>query len=252
MSALALRDPKLVALLRPDSAAAEPFRIVQANLRFLGAVRELKRVLVSSAFPGEGKTLVAANLAAACAEAGQRVLLLDADLRNPGTHRLFGLPSTRGLTSVLEGDRTLDAVCYLAGRRLTVCPAGPVPPNSAELLGSEVMAEVLGDAARRYDLVLIDGPPVLLLADALLLAAQADGVLMVVRAGQTRRRDAARALESLTRAQARVVGVVLDRVRERAPSYRYGGYYGGGGRRPERGSDQAERVRRPWAKPNSS
>jgi capsular exopolysaccharide synthesis family protein len=181
-------------------------------------------LLVTSPGPAEGKTTVAANLAAICSQAEKRVALLDADMRRPHVHRFLGLSNREGLSNLFRSQSRAQTVARIKDNlpRLMVVTSGSLPPNPAELLGSEKMAQILKDLGSVNDLVVIDSPPSLV-ADAQVLAAKVDAVLFVIQPGATRAEVARSSLETLKRAGARVVGVVLNRI-PRNRSYYYGGY----------------------------
>jgi capsular exopolysaccharide synthesis family protein len=182
----------------------------------------VKTILVTSATPGEGKSTTLANLAIAFAQTGATVCAVDADLRRPVLAKLFDLDNWAGLTTALIGQTPLDEVLRpstIPG--LTLLSSGPVPPNPAELLGSARMAELLAELTSRFEIVLIDSPPVLAVADAAVLAPRLDGVVMVVRAKGVDRRQVSRAKEALAAVKARLLGVVLTAV----PSAGKDGYY---------------------------
>ena len=189
--------------------------------------RRCRSLLVTSAAPSEGKTTTAANLAAAHAQQGKHTLLIDGDLRRPSVHRNFGLPSVVGLSNVLLGEVPWrDAVIPLEGlTQLHILPAGPPSRRASDLVGRG-LTEVLEEAAGEYDLVILDAPPLLGFAEPLQMATAVDGVLVVARAGQTRRKALASVLATLHRLRAKVVGVVLNEVhKELSDSYHYYGYY---------------------------
>jgi len=204
----------------PQSVAAEAYRMLRTNLQFAGVNGELQVLMVTSADSGEGKTTTACNLAAVMAQAGRRVLLLDADLRRPSVHHSFGLSNRTGLSSLLIREvEVVDAVQEaLVG--LDVIPSGPVPPNPAEMLGSVRMQELLIELKGRYEVVIVDTPPLLPVTDAQVLAAAADGVLLVLRSGRVHRDHARRAKTLLEQAGANVVGAVLNGQRQRGARYR--------------------------------
>lgn len=221
-------DPKLVTALAPRGPEAEAYRILRTNLQFMGLDRPLRSLVVTSAVPEEGKTLTAANLAVAFAQTGQRVILVDADLRRPTLHRTFGLGRLAwgGLTSVLGG--TVDLQAALTGTELedlTVLTAGPIPPNPAELLGSQRMQALMAALHEQFDVVIYDTPPVLAVADASVLAPAVDGTLLVIRAYRVGHPQVRRAKEALEAVKARVLGVVLDGVRNRRGDGYYYYYY---------------------------
>ena len=221
---------QLATLLYPRSAAAEAYRTLRTNIEFASVDAPLRNLLVTSASPGEGKTVTACNLAVAFAQAGRRVLLIDADLRRPGVHVLFDLPNTQGLTSLLSSDeRGVEAVAQTTEQgNLRVLTTGPLPPNPAELLGSERMRTVLERLAAGVDLMVFDSPPLRAVADAAILSSFADGTVFVVDASVSRRRAVRQGREALARAGARVLGVVLNRITgaARADHVGYYGVYG--------------------------
>jgi capsular exopolysaccharide synthesis family protein len=203
----------LIAARSPRSAAADAYRALRMNLQFSSIDQEVRRLLVTSAGQGDGKTTVAANLGVALAESGQRVLLVDCDLRRPGLHAVFGLPQSPGLTnSLVQG--AMDAVPSASGvPGLTVLTAGDPPPNPAEVIASARLRALLERLSGTVDLVVIDSPPVGIVADAAALAANVEGVILVVSAGRTKRDLAQRAKQQLDHVGARVLGAVLNNVK---------------------------------------
>lgn len=205
--------------------AAEAFRSLRTNLQYAALGSPLRTVTVTAAGPDEGKSTVVANLAVAIAQSGTRVLAVGADLRRPSLHRAFGLDHHVGLTSVLMGRLPLEeAVQHVERWGLDVLPSGPLPPNPAELLGSRQMAALIDEMKQRWETVLLDTPPVVALSDAALLAARTDGVLLVVSAHQTPRDVVVAARRQLEQVGARILGVVINRVRP-TESGRYHYYY---------------------------
>lgn len=212
------RDPiySLAMILYPRSAAAEAFRALRASIEYLASSEApIRTLMVVSAGAGEGKTTVASNLAVAFAQAGKRTILVDADLRKPGVHRVFRLGNNAGLSTVLRPDRSELApfVQTTDDPRLLVLTAGPVPPSPADLLGSTRMREMLSRLLERADIIVLDSAPVRAAADAAVLAQAVDGVLVVLATGRTRRNAARSAAEALDRVGARVLGVALNRLR---------------------------------------
>ena len=205
---------QLITLTDPRSPAAEAFRSLYINLSFSQQESALRSLVVTSPGPGEGKSITLANLAVVAAQMGQRVILVDGDLRQPQLSELFGLPNDIGLTSVVDGSRTaesaLQAVTEVPGLR--VLTSGPLPPSPTTVLASRRMGELTDELAEQADLLLIDVPPVLTVSDASVLASRVNGVLLVLNAGQTKRENARRAKEALEKVNAHIIGVVLTNV----------------------------------------
>ncbi|MCX6032009.1 MAG: polysaccharide biosynthesis tyrosine autokinase [Chloroflexi bacterium] len=221
------RDGELAALSGGQSAAAESYRVLRTNLQFASVDRPLRTLLITSPAPTEGKSMTAANLAAALAQAGRRVVLVDTDLHRPRLHRIFKLRNNAGITSaLLEEHPALDALLQETQvPNLRVLTSGPLPPNPAELLGSTRMKELLAELTALADIVVLDSPPTTALSDAAILSIHCDGVLLVLDSGKTRREVAKRALEALKRVNARVVGALLNRMPTRGAGYYYYYYY---------------------------
>ena len=209
----------------PFGDASESYRTLRTALQF-GLPPRTKTLLVTSPMAGDGKSTLVSNLAIALAQANKRVLVVDADLRAPVQHRLFGLSDRTGLASVLDGSDTLDgAVRHTGIEGLDVLPAGPIPSNPAELLNTPDFADHLNDLADRYDLVLIDSPPVTAVTDARILAASADASLLVVRLGSSTRRQTEAARDGLRGVGARLIGVAVNGVSRRGSLASATGYY---------------------------
>jgi succinoglycan biosynthesis transport protein ExoP len=206
-------DAAVVVHREPRSAVAEAFRSLRTAVLFSTPGAPPKVVLVTSAGAGEGKTVVCLNLATALAEGGARVLLLDADLRRPACHRAFGVPVEPGLSSVLTGQAPVERVTHaLDIPRIALIPAGPLPPNPAELVSSPRMRALLDELREAYDFVVIDSPPVLPVTDAVVLARAADGVALVVKGQDTPRDLVRRARDQLVLANAQLLGAVVNNV----------------------------------------
>ncbi len=215
----------LVTLTHPRSPAAEAYWTLRTNLYFSSLDHPLRTLVVTSPAPGEGKSAVLANLAVAMAQSEKRTIVVDADLRRPSLHELFGVPNERGLATMFV-DQAAMADPPLAPIRgvegLWLLPSGPLPPNPAELLSTQRMERVIETLTARADVVLFDAPPVVAVTDAAVLGLKTDGVLLVMSAGQTRRDHAARAKELLEKVKVRVVGAVLNNAQV---DNSLGGYY---------------------------
>jgi succinoglycan biosynthesis transport protein ExoP len=207
----------------PRSPIAEAYRALRANLEFAAVDRPLKTILIASAGTDAGKSSVAANLAVVLAQGEKKVFLIDADLRKSSIHAFVGLPNEIGLSHLFrDGADVFKAVQAWEDHRIGVITGGNSPPNPAELLGSKRMDHILSRLAEKADVVVIDSPP-FVVSDAIMLAAKVDGVLVVIRPGHTRKKYTLAMMEQLSRAGARVLGVVLNRIPRRGAEY-YGGF----------------------------
>ncbi|MNI07781.1 Tyrosine-protein kinase YwqD [compost metagenome] len=199
--------------INPTSPISEAYRSLRFNVECLGLDQEVKTITITSASQGEGKTTTAINLAVAYAQNGKRVILLDADLRNPSIHLAFGRDNSKGLTSYLINQSSKSEIISDSHiDNLSVIMSGPTPPNPSELLSSKAMNSLLAQLKQDYDLVIIDSSSVLTLTDAKIMAAQCDGVLLVVRYGKVKRHTAKKVKEELILAKARLMGVVMNRM----------------------------------------
>jgi capsular exopolysaccharide synthesis family protein len=205
------------------SGFSESYRSIRTALQFSTDAGVPRSLLVTSASPGEGKTTTALLLARNLAQLGQRVLLIDADLRNPSLHRLVTLTREEGLSNLLAGAATMESIVQPSGQDgLSVIRSGPLPPNPAELLASPRMRALLQSAMNRYDQVILDGPPIMGLADATLLAHLAEGTLLMVACGRTHRGVLRSALKRMAGARAHVIGAVLTMFDPRRTAFGYG------------------------------
>lgn len=214
MSTLTSPDRTLITLRDPGSLAAEAYRTLRTNIQFSSLDRPLKTLLITSTDPDEGKSVTLANLAVTMAQAEQRVLMVDCDLRRPSLHTIFGLTNEQGLTSAIldqgAGELPIQATTVPG---LSLLASGPLPPRPADLLGSRRMGVMLERLHAEADIILIDTPPVVAVTDAAVLAPKADGVLLVLQAGHTRRDRAREARQILEKVKAHIVGVVLNNAR---------------------------------------
>ena len=199
----------LVSITDPRSPASEAYRSLRTNLSFYSLDAPLRTLVVTSPAAGEGKSSTVANLAVTMAQSGRRTVLVDCDLRRPTLHELFGLAMTPGLTS-LALDETVDLPLQETSvENLWLLSSGPKPPNPADLLGAARMGRLIDQLLERADFVLFDAPPVMAAADAAILGAKVDGVLLIIQAGKTRRDHSERARELLEKAKVRIVGAAL-------------------------------------------
>jgi succinoglycan biosynthesis transport protein ExoP len=211
-------------LKHPRSPVSEAFRSLRTNLEFTNVDRALNKILVTSSGPGEGKTMIAVNLAAIIAQGGKRVLLIDADMRRPRIHSIFGVSNRVGLSTLFRGNMTVRSVIRAVDgmENVFLITSGSLPPNPTELLASAKMDHILQEASREVDVIVLDSPPSLV-ADYQVLSTKIDGVLMVVQPGYTHADAASAMLEQLGRVNARTLGIVLNKIPRN--SYYYGGYH---------------------------
>jgi non-specific protein-tyrosine kinase len=215
---------KLIAYYDPSSPVAEAYRTLRTNIQFSSLDKPVRTLLATSSGPEEGKSTTLANLAVVLAQAEKRVILVDCDLRKPSLHKLFGLPNTAGLTSLLVQDDLRELPLQEVGLAgLSVLTSGPLPPNPSELLGSQRLAHLIDRLKEEADYVLFDTPPVIAVTDAAVLATRLDGAILVVSAGKTRRDLAQKAKAQLERVNANILGVVLNNVKLDADLNRYYG-----------------------------
>ncbi len=211
----------------PKSPISEAYRTLRTNIQFSAIDEELRVIMATSAGPGEGKSTTLTNLAVVYAQADMRVVLIDADLRKPTMHHTFSLSNRMGLTSVLSGQAEMDEVVresYIPN--LNLITSGPIPPNPSEMLASKRMTKLLDDLKERFDVILIDAPPILAVTDSQIVATKSDGVILVIDSGKVKRDMAIKAKANLEHVKARILGVVLNNMdRKNAESYYYY-YYG--------------------------
>lgn len=221
------RSTPLITGISSHAPRAESFRVLRTNLQFVDVDTDHKVFVVTSAVPGEGKTSTAVNLALSLAQGGTSTLLVGADLRRPMAADRLGLDESTGLTNVLVGRVTgREATQVHEDSGLHFIASGPIPPNPAELLQSHAMEEFLTKARAAYDVVILDAPPLLPVTDAALLAARADGAMIVVRHGRTTRDQLGHSIERLEAVDAEITGVVLNMVPSKGNRSGYGYGYG--------------------------
>ncbi|MFS0988777.1 CpsD/CapB family tyrosine-protein kinase [Enterococcus casseliflavus] len=217
----------LVTLIDPSSPISEQYRTIRTNIQFASSVdKQIKTIVVTSSGPGEGKSTTSANLAVVFAKSGQRVLLVDADMRKPTVYKTFSLNNASGLSTVLSTSTSvLEAAQKTVIDNLSVLTSGPKPPNPSELLGSARMNQVMEEAKNLYDVVIFDMPPVVAVTDAQIMASKADGTILVVRENVARKESLTKARDLLNMVQARIIGVVYNGA-EHSKDSGYYYYYG--------------------------
>lgn len=212
----------LITLLDPKSPISEAYRTLRTNIQFSQLDKPTRTIMVTSTTPEEGKSTTLANLAITFAQDGHKAILVDCDLRRPNIHRLFGLPNTDGLTSLALNEKlTKLPLQETSVPNLRILTSGPLPPNPSELLGSARMDQIIASLKEEADYVLFDSPPIIAVTDAAVLGRKVDGVLLVVRAGKTKREHAAKAKLLLEKVNANILGVVLNNVKFESSLYCY-------------------------------
>lgn len=214
----------LITLSDPRSRAAEAYRTLRTNIYFSGLERSIHTLLVASVAPIENKSITPANLAVSMAQGDKKTILVDADLRRPALHTIFGLKNDTGLTSLfMDSKSAIELALHNTNvPNLQVLTSGPLPPNPSELLGTQRMLDVIEALKAHADIVLFDAPPVITVTDASVLGTRVDGVLLVVDSGHTRREHAKRAKQQLEKLNIRVIGAVLSGA---SMDNTIGGYY---------------------------
>jgi capsular exopolysaccharide synthesis family protein len=218
---------ELLALTRPNSEVTESYRALRTSILLSAPEAPPQVILVTSALPQEGKTTTCANASIVLAQRGMRVLLVDADLRRPGVHKAFGVGCETGLSTLLTGNSTMEEVIIRYPKLPNLCllPAGPQPPAPAELISSLQMKALLAQWRKDFDHIIIDSPPAISVTDPVILSAEVDSVILVVRSGKTPKDALQRAEDLLFQVNARVMGVILNAVNLASPGNYY--YYHG-------------------------
>ena len=221
---------KLITFHTPKSPIAEAYRVLRTNIQFSSLDKPIKSLLVTSAGPSEGKSLTVSNLGVAFAQSGLKVLIIDCDMRKPKQHKHFEVNNGNGLSNILIGELSLSDGLHDVGiEGLKLIPTGPIPPNPAELLGSQRMKDFIAELYGMFDIILVDTPPVVPVTDAALMAANVDGVLLVVASGEAKIEMTQKAKELLLNVNARIIGTILNMVDVEGEDYYYYYYYGGEG-----------------------
>lgn len=222
----------IISNINPKSPSAEAYRILRTNIQFTNIDKTIRSIVITSPGPGEGKTTIIVNLAAAMAQNNKKILLIDGDLRKPCVHTFFGLDNVKGITNILSEDiEHTKIIQYTYIENLHILASGPIPPNPSELLGSQKIKFLLNEIKNEYDMVLFDSPPVCLVTDAAVLSTIVDGVILVCASGQTTIKNAKSAKVLLNNVNANILGVVLNKMAIKVRRYNktvdYYSYYEG-------------------------
>lgn len=209
----------------PKSVCSEAYRMLRTNMQFANVDQALNSILFTSSGPGEGKSSIVSNLGVSAAQSGKRVLIIDADLRNPSQHKVFLQANDVGLsTTLVEDVPSLNYVVHTSQEGLDLLTSGPIPPNPADLLGSKRMKQILNAASLAYDIVFLDSPPTVSVTDSSILAQAVDGVVLVLSSGEVSKEYAVRAKEQLEKAGANIIGTILNKVKMKTRDCYYYNY----------------------------
>lgn len=220
-----IHNDQLITDSNPKSPISEAYKILRTNIEFSNVDEKLQTIMITSTKMSEGKSTTSANLAVTYAQSNKKVLLIDADLRKPTQHHIFKLSNRFGLTSLLSHQNDLDDVLLQTSvDNLSVIPSGPIPPNPSEMLESKRMGALLEELKQRFDIIIIDTPPVLAVTDSQIVAAQCEGVIMVIDSGRVKKDAALKAKASLELVNARIIGVVINNIKRNDAEDYY--YYG--------------------------
>lgn len=216
----------LISVREPKSPVSEAYRTLRTNIEFSSLDEKIKVIVITSSGPSEGKSTTAANLAVNMAKAGKRTILIDADLRKPIQHRNFKCSNHKGLSNLLIGEAKFEETIHITEvENLFLLTCGTKPPNPSELIGSAKMNRFVTGLRDSFDCIIIDTPPIIAVTDAQVLAKYADGYVLVISSGKTERQAAIKAKDLLDKVNAKVLGVVLNRVDAKSKKSGYGYYY---------------------------
>ncbi|MDY3207546.1 CpsD/CapB family tyrosine-protein kinase [Clostridium baratii] len=206
---------------QPKSIEAESYRILRTNIMYSSFDKEIKRILVTSAEPGEGKSITSGNLAIAFAHDEKKVILIDCDLRRPSLHKKFRISNNKGLSDAIINKDKLNDCIQKRTEYLDILTAGKIPPNPSEMLGSQAMSSLLDELSNIYDVIILDSPPVLAVTDAQILSTKVDGTILVVRGEKTKKDSAIAAKGVLNKVNANILGTVLNGGNKNKDNYYY-------------------------------
>lgn len=204
---------------KPKSISAEAYRTLRTNITFSSLDYRVKSIMVTSAYPSDGKTTVLSNLAVAFAQSGKRVIVIDADMRKPRVHRVFKVSSVQGLSEVLIGDISIRDAIKVYNDNIHILNCGRIPPNPTEMLASNSMERLIDELSMRYDYVLVDSPPVLPVADAQILTTLVDGTILVAASGKSEKKGVQKAYNAIKAVKGRIIGSVVTKVKRDKKNY---------------------------------
>ena len=207
----------------PKSIDAEAYRSLRSNIEYSSFDDEYRVIVVTSSVPGEGKSTTSGNLAIALAQSGNSVLLVDCDMRKPSIHKMFKISNAAGTAELLLRKKSFEEVANKHNENLTIITAGKIPPNPSEMLASRAMTAFIEEMKNEFKYIILDTPPLQAVTDAQVLSTKADGVLLVVRAGSTKREMVFNSVDLIKKVQGKVIGTVLNGVENKKNNYYYYG-----------------------------
>jgi capsular exopolysaccharide synthesis family protein len=220
-----LNSLNIVTVKSPKSPVTEAYRTLRTNIQFSSFDNKIQTIVVTSSGPGEGKTTTVSNFAVTLAQSGYKTILIDCDQRKPKVHKMFNISNQTGISNILIGETSMEeAIQKTEIENLSILPSGTRPPNPAELLASTKMQKFINLLKEKYDYIILDAPPIIMVTDAQILSRYADGCLLVVASGEADRHMAAKAKELLQKVDAKILGVVLNKLDTSNKGY-YGYYY---------------------------
>ncbi|MFR2264616.1 MAG: CpsD/CapB family tyrosine-protein kinase [Clostridium sp.] len=207
----------------PKSIDAEAYRSLRSNIEYSSFDDEYRAIVVTSSVPGEGKSTTSGNLALSLAQSGNKVLLVDCDMRKPSIHKKFKISNMSGTAELLLRKESFEDVANFYNENLTIITAGKIPPNPSEMLSSRAMTAFIKEMKKEFKYIILDTPPLQAVTDAQVLSTKVDGVLLVVRAGSTKRDAVLNSIDLIKKVQGKVIGTVLNGVENKKNSYYYYG-----------------------------
>ena len=209
----------------PKSVGAEAYKTLRTNIQYSSFDKNAQAIIVTSSQPGEGKSTISGNLALSMAQDGKKTILIDCDLRKPTVHKKFGITNSSGLSEVIVGKVDLKDAMKEFNKNLTIITSGKIPPNPSEMLGSNNMQRFLNELKRHYDCIILDTPPVLAVTDAQILSRNVDGMILVIRAGRTKKEIVIKAKKQIENVGGKIIGTILNAVDSKNGRNNYYYYY---------------------------